>query len=103
MPLVNADRMMLSILPDPGEDGHLVPWATTLRRRFPRTQKAISEAIHVADASIMTDNGRSPSQAFTVCRVQVNSTAVYDIREGGKPVPDAIAAWMSVVCPMRGA
>ena len=94
---------MLSILPDPGEDGHLVPWATTLRRRFPRTQKAISEAIHVADASIMTDNGRSPSQAFTVCRVQVNSTAVYDIREGGKPVPDAIAAWMSVVCPMRGA
>ena len=199
LPLVNADRMMLSVLPDPGEDGHLIPWAgalrdthrgwmavaqqgvqafvghalgaqvpfametvfshwreaddgrieskidlirdmqvagyfvlllfvglespelsilrvqsrvaagghtveeSTLRRRFPRTQKAISEAIHVADASIMTDNGRSPSQAFTVCRVQVNATAVYDIREGGKPVPDGIAAWMSVVCPRGGA
>ncbi len=31
MPLINADRMMLSILPEPGEDGHLVPWAARLR------------------------------------------------------------------------
>lgn len=31
MPLINADRMMLSILPEPGEDGRLVDWATTLR------------------------------------------------------------------------
>jgi predicted ABC-type ATPase len=33
MPLVNADRMMLSILPEPGADGHLVPWANRLRDR----------------------------------------------------------------------
>ena len=33
MPLINADRMMLSILPEPGEDGHLVPWAARLRDR----------------------------------------------------------------------
>jgi predicted ABC-type ATPase len=33
IPLINADRMMLSILPEPGEDGHLVPWAARLRDR----------------------------------------------------------------------
>jgi hypothetical protein len=33
MPLINADRMMLSILPEPGEDRHLVPWAARLRDR----------------------------------------------------------------------
>jgi predicted ABC-type ATPase len=31
IPLVNADRMMLSILPVPGGDGHLRPWAQKLR------------------------------------------------------------------------
>ena len=31
IPLINADRMMLSILPEPGEDGHLTAWARTLR------------------------------------------------------------------------
>lgn len=33
IPLINADRMMLSILPEPGDDGHLVPWAARLRDR----------------------------------------------------------------------
>jgi predicted ABC-type ATPase len=33
MPLVNADRMMLSILPEPGEEGLLPPWAARLRDR----------------------------------------------------------------------
>jgi predicted ABC-type ATPase len=31
IPLINADRMMLSILPEPGPDGFLTPWAETLR------------------------------------------------------------------------
>jgi predicted ABC-type ATPase len=31
IPLVNADRMMLSILPEPGSDGVLEEWARTLR------------------------------------------------------------------------
>ena len=31
IPLINADRMMLSILPEPGTDGALDPWAQTLR------------------------------------------------------------------------
>ena len=31
IPLINADRMMLSILPESSGDGALVPWASTLR------------------------------------------------------------------------
>jgi predicted ABC-type ATPase len=31
MPLINADRMMLSILPEPNSDGALEPWAQHLR------------------------------------------------------------------------
>jgi hypothetical protein len=31
MPLINADRMMLAILPEPGDDGRLTGWATILR------------------------------------------------------------------------
>ena len=31
IPLVNADRMMLSILPEPGRDGRLRSWAQKLR------------------------------------------------------------------------
>jgi predicted ABC-type ATPase len=31
IPLVNADRMMLSVLPEPGRRGRLAPWATELR------------------------------------------------------------------------
>lgn len=31
IPLMNADRLMLSILPDAGTDGHLRPWAQHLR------------------------------------------------------------------------
>jgi hypothetical protein len=35
MPLINADRMMLSILPEPGEDRQLVAWAARLRDQDP--------------------------------------------------------------------
>ena len=31
VPLVNADRMMLSILPEPNREGHLTEWARALR------------------------------------------------------------------------
>ena len=31
VPLVNADRMMLSVLPEPDSRGRLAPWATALR------------------------------------------------------------------------
>lgn len=195
IPLINADRMMLSILPEPGGDGFLTPWAAelrdrdrgwmsvaqqgvnafvghamaahvpfametvfsywepqedgrilskidliremqaagyfvllffvglaspdlsilrvqtrvsagghgieeaTLRRRFPKTQRAISEAVKVADASILTDNSRSQQQAFTVCRVQIGAVEVFDLRRSGKQPPSLILDWMDVVTP----
>jgi predicted ABC-type ATPase len=195
MPLLNADRMMLSILPEPGDDGHLVPWAArlrdrdigwmrvaqqgvqafvsqamaarvafametvfsyweeqpdgriaskldlitdlqaagyfvllvfvglnsagasinrvatrvrdgghgvpveTLRRRFPKTQKAIAAALKIADASILADNSRAPGQAFTVCRIQLGLMPLFDIRRRGGPVPAVISAWLDVVAP----
>ena len=196
LPLVNADRLMLAILPEPGADGHLTPWAAalrdndrgwmavaqqgvqafvahamgakvpfametvfshwqprpdgttaskidlirdmqragyfvvllfvgldspelsilrvqtrvaqgghsiseeTLRRRFPRTRRAIAEAIGVADAAILTDNSRTPRQAFTVCRVQLGAAGLYDIRDVGPP-PAPIAAWLPTVSPLH--
>jgi predicted ABC-type ATPase len=197
IPLINADRMMLSILPEAGKDGHLVPWAAefrdknrgwmgvaqqgveafvghamgaqvsfametvfsyweprpdgsiaskidriremqaagyfvllffvgltnvelsilrvttrvsqgghgvdegTLRKRFPKTQKAISEAVKIADASVLTDNSREPSQAFTVCRVQLGTTRAFDIRDDVKNPPLAITNWMNAVYPRQ--
>ena len=196
LPLINADRMMLSILPEAGEGGHLVPWAAklrdtdrdwmrvaqqgvqafvgqamgakvpfametvfsyweprpdgtiaskidlveqlkaagyfvlllfvglsdagysvlrvktrvidgghgideaTLRARFPRTQRAIAAAVTVADASILTDNSRSLMQAFTVCRVQLASRVLFEVRGNQPSAPQLILNWMDQVCPM---
>ena len=38
--------------------------------RFPRTQKAIAQAVTIADASILVDNSRQQERAFTVARIQ---------------------------------
>lgn len=195
IPLINADRMMLSVLPEAGPDGHLVPWAATLRdtdrgwmrvsqqgvqafvghamgarvpfametvfshwderpdgqvaskidlirdmqaagyfvlllfvglasadlsilrvttrviegghgieaptlrKRFPRTQKAIAAAIKVADASVLADNSRTPAEAFTVCRVQLGSMPLYDVRRRDTPPAPVVTAWLDVVAP----
>ena len=191
IPLINADRMMMSILPEPGADGRLLAWAqslrdhhpgwmfvaqqgvqafvghamakgvpfametvfsywedlgngrfaskidlirnmqnagyfvllffvgltdpevsilrvqtrvfkgghgiaeATLRARFPRTQRAISAAIEVADAAILVDNSRSEAEAFTVCRVQLKSSLLFNM----PTPPPAIEAWMRAVVP----
>lgn len=196
LPLVNADRMMLSILPEAGNDGHLVPWAaqlrdndrdwmrvaqqgvqafvgqtmgakvpfametvfsyweprpdgttaskielieqlqaagyfvlllfvglsdveysifrvrtrvfegghgiddTTLRARFPRTQRAIAAAVTVADASILTDNSRSPLEAFTVCQVQLASGLLFNVRNCQVPVPQLVLNWLDQIYPV---
>ncbi len=80
------------------ENGHAVP-DDKLRQRFPRTQRAISEAIKVADASLLADNSRTPAQAFTVCRVQIEDREVFDVRAGEKPAPTVILRWLDIVSP----
>lgn len=196
IPLINADRLMLSILPEPDGDGALAPWAQTLRdndqswmkvaqdgvqafvghamqakvpfametvfsyweerpdgtvlskldlirdmqsagyfvlllfvgltdvelsilrvqtrvaenghdvetdrllRRFPKTQRAVSAAAALADASIFTDNSRDVKRAYTVCRVQRGNEALFDIRQNSVRVPSAITEWLNVVSPI---
>ena len=80
------------------EGGHGIP-VETLRRRFPKTQRAIAAALKVADASILTDNSRSPTEAFTVCRVQMGPMPLFDIRRGGRKPAQVVSAWLDVVAP----
>jgi predicted ABC-type ATPase len=67
--------------------------------RFPRTQRAIGQALSVADAAILVDNSRIEKKAFTVCRIQLGKRKVYDWRDKAQ-VPVAILAWLDVVCPI---
>jgi predicted ABC-type ATPase len=82
------------------EGGHGVE-SDTLIARFPRTQQAIKAAALVADASILMDNSRDRNAAFTVCRVQVETAEIYDIRAGGTAAPAEIAPWLDVVSPRQ--
>lgn len=81
--------------------GHAVP-VMKLRSRFPKTQRAIGAAAQVADATLMVDNSRKPSQAFTVCRVQLKTRELFDRRLEGARIPEAILRWMDVVAPLPG-
>ncbi len=95
--LANAEASILRVMTRVGQGGHGVN-ESTLRKRFPKTQKAIAGALKVADASILADNSRTEESAFTVCRAQLGETPLFDVRRLGKP-PPAISAWLDVVAP----
>lgn len=76
--------------------GHSVP-EPKLRARFARTQKAISAALSVANASLLTDNSRDQTQAFTVCRVEIAGTETFDIRNRKSTPPKVITRWLDIV------
>ena len=97
--LRDAGLSVLRVQGRVSEHGHDVP-RDRLKTRFPRTQLAISEAIKIADASILTDTSRDEKQAFTVCRVQVGSKAVFDIRHDAGSVPAVISEWLHKVSPL---
>lgn len=68
--------------------------------RFPRTQKAVSAALPVADAAILVDNSLTPDKAFTLCRVQQKERVLFDSRNHPRTQPPkAVLAWMDKVCP----
>jgi predicted ABC-type ATPase len=96
--LTNADLSILRVTTRVQEGGHGIN-EQTLRKRFPKTQKAISAAIKVADASILADNSLTPTKAFTVCRVQLGTIPEYDIRWSAKAPPPVIVAWLDVIAP----
>jgi len=41
-----------------------------------------------------------PSEAFTVCRVQLGQAALYDVRTGPTPPPSVVSSWMDIVAPL---
>ena len=47
MPLVNADRLTLSLLPEPGPDRKLRPWASRLRDEDRRWQKLAQDGVQL--------------------------------------------------------
>lgn len=96
--LTNVELSILRVQTRVAENGHGVE-VERLKRRFPKTQRAIREAAKLTDATIFTDNSRDPKDAFTVCRVQLGKEPLFDLRQGTGSVPLAIAAWLNVVCP----
>lgn len=96
--LSNAQLSMARVATRAAQGGHTVDPAK-LAARFPKTQKAIKLAASVANATIMVDNSREATKAFTVCRVQIGDGAVYDRRNARMPVPAPILEWMSLVSP----
>jgi predicted ABC-type ATPase len=96
--LSNENLSILRVQTRVENGGHAVEQKKLLSR-FPKTQKAIREAMRVADATILTDNSRTQQDAFTVCRIQLRSGQLFDCRDGERPVPAAILDWLSVVCP----
>lgn len=77
--------------------GHDVPQQSLLDR-FPRTQRAIAQAIPVADASILVDNSADETKAFSVARVQVGADLLFDVRQAASP-PARMVEWLSIVAP----
>lgn len=81
--------------------GHDVP-AEKLLERFPRTQKAIHEALKVVDAAVLVDNSFGPKDAFRPTMVQISGKPIFDLREQQVDLPLMIRAWMQVVCDGQG-
>jgi len=97
--LADADLSVLRVMTRVSEGGHNID-EPTLRRRFPKTQTAVASALAFTDAAILADNSRTPSEAFTVCRVQLGQNALFDVRTAPKPVPSLISAWLTIVAPV---
>lgn len=97
--LANAELSIARVLTRVAAGGHAVP-TEKLRSRFPKTQKAIANALSIVDAAILVDNSRKPELAFTVCRVQIGNQRIFDCREDvANPPPATIRAWLDVVAP----
>lgn len=100
--LTNADLSILRVRTRVAEHGHGVEDGK-LRSRFPRTQRAIEAAARITDATIFTDNSRDEKRAFTVCRIQLGQTPLFDLRQEKATVPPVIREWLDVVSPVAPA
>ncbi len=95
--LPSAEFSIMRVQSRVSKGGHAVP-ESKLRNRFPNTQRAIREAVIMADSAVLVDNSGAPDRAFAVCRVQLGAECLYDIRSADAPT-SAMEAWLSVICP----
>lgn len=96
--LANAELSIARVFTRVAAGGHSIE-EPKLRDRFPRTQRAISEAMLVADAAILVDNSLGQEEAFSVCRIQLRDNLLYDVRSGSDVSP-AISEWLDVVAAL---
>ena len=95
--LSNVELSIARVLTRVLSGGHHIE-EPKLRKRFPKTQHAISEARSVADAAILVDNSLGPEEAFSVCRIQLGAEELFDVRRQGGAEP-AILEWLALVAP----
>ncbi|MBM3572056.1 MAG: hypothetical protein FJX52_06780 [Alphaproteobacteria bacterium] len=72
--------------------------ADKLRLRFPRTQRAITAALDVADAAILVDNSRGQKDAFMVVHARL-AKRLFDLRDGPAAASAEILEWLDIVVP----
>jgi predicted ABC-type ATPase len=98
--LTSAELSILRVHTRQQQGGHGVPTAK-LRERFPRTQLAIRHAATIADRTLMFDNSRDPSKAFSLARVQKGKQVLYDCRRdpAEKQLRKVAAHWLQHVAP----
>jgi predicted ABC-type ATPase len=97
--LSNAQLSIARVMTRVASGGHDVD-IKKLISRFPRTQKAIREAVNIADAAILTDNSRKSGSAFTICRIQIGTEEIYDYRKAVVKKESVILEWLNVISPM---
>ncbi len=78
--LTSPQLSVARVLTRKQQGGHGVP-LDRLLDRFPRTQAAIGHAAPIADMTLMFDNSRGVSEAFTLVRAQKKRTVMFDVRD----------------------
>ncbi len=100
--LASVELSILRVSTRRQKGGHDVPEAR-LRSRFPRTLQAIGMASDVADLTLMFDNSRDETHAFTLARAQRKNKILYDCRDAGfRQDPDLLkiaGIWLGNVFP----
>ncbi len=103
VPLVNADRLMMSILPDT-VGGRLPSWARELRdedERWMRLSQRSVQSFIVADVTMMFDNSQDGA-GFRKALLRTPTQLLYDVRDDRSVdnVSRSLAsAWLDVVAP----
>lgn len=78
--LTSPQLSIARVLTRKQQGGHDVP-LDKLIERFPRTQAAIGHAASIADLTLMFDNSRGVSDAFTLVRAQKKRAVLFDVRD----------------------